>query len=125
MLLAMHRNSTDVKGEAAVIAEWVVLASSCIVTFKLIDDAADIMLYQDNQREELVGIARAVPRSGMQRILQVVKCLFYLDEYNVCNPRSHEQMQTCALQNKIHIENTATSHTHEKPSQGRIREGID
>ena len=49
------------------------MACSYVATFKLIDDPAGIMLYQDNLRKELIGLAMTVPRIGLQRILQVVR----------------------------------------------------
>ena len=77
-LMAMHRGCTSDQVETLVLSEWLVMACSCVVTFKLLDDPADIMLYQDNLREEMIAIAQAVARIGLQRILQVVVCLFTL-----------------------------------------------
>ena len=64
MLLVMPRDSTDVKVEVAVLAEWLVMASSCIATFKVLDDSADIMLYQENLREELWALQGPWPAVG-------------------------------------------------------------
>ena len=69
--MAMHRDCTADKVEALVLNQWLVMACSCVVTFKLLDDPGDIMLYQDNLREEMIATAQAVTRTGLQRILQV------------------------------------------------------
>ena len=49
-LMAMHRDCTSDQVEPLVLSEWLVMACSCVVTFKLLDGPADI---------------------GLQRILQV------------------------------------------------------
>ena len=77
--MAMHRDCTADKVEALVLSEWLVMACSCVVTFKWLDGPADIMLYQATAKAVTrKGRAKAVARTGLQRILQVVVCLFTL-----------------------------------------------
>ena len=68
MWLAMKR---DLGSGEDVLQEWLTQASSCAVTFKVIDDAADILMYQDNQREQLIAIGKVVNHTGFQRIMKV------------------------------------------------------
>ena len=76
MWKAMHRDVSSDQVAPSVLTEWYVQACSCAVTFKVIEDPADIMMYQDNYREQLVMTGKVVNHTGFQRIMKVVACFF-------------------------------------------------
>ena len=78
MWKAMHRDVSSDQVATSVLTEWYVQACSCAVTFKVIEDPADIMMYQDNYREQLVMAGKVVNHTGFQRIMKVVACSIHI-----------------------------------------------